>query len=143
MFPTLIDTGPLVALFNPHERRHALCMATIAALSSPLHTTWAVITEAMYFLQEERGIAGQRALWQFLILGKIEVHHLDATTFERCHALIEKYADTPMDLADATLVMLAEILNCRRIFTLDSDFMVYRINGHEKFDIIPDLNALD
>ena len=51
--------------------------------------------------------------------------------------LMEKYRDTPMDLADATLVAAAETLNITRIFTLDSDFQVYRINGRTPFEIIP------
>ena len=48
-----------------------------------------------------------------------------------------KYADLPMDLADATLVALAEERGQRRIFTLDSDFRVYRINGRGRFETLP------
>ena len=50
---------------------------------------------------------------------------------------MEQYKDTPMDLADASLVVLAEVLNVRRIFTLDSDFYVYRIHGKEDFEVFP------
>jgi uncharacterized protein len=50
---------------------------------------------------------------------------------------MERYADCPMDLADATLVVLAEERGISRIFTLDSDFHIYRINGRKRFDLIP------
>jgi predicted nucleic acid-binding protein len=49
-----------------------------------------------------------------------------------------KYADLPMDLADATMVALAEQRRERRIFTLDDDFRVYRLHGRQHFEIIPD-----
>jgi predicted nucleic acid-binding protein len=50
---------------------------------------------------------------------------------------MEKYKDRPMDLADASLVVASEILGTNKIFTLDSDFSVYRINGRKHFEIIP------
>ena len=50
---------------------------------------------------------------------------------------MEKYSDTPMDLADASLVAAAEGLGLHRIFTLDSDFQVYRINGSTAFEVVP------
>ena len=51
--------------------------------------------------------------------------------------LMEQYHDTPMDLADASLVATAALLNLRRIFTLDSDFYVYRINNAGVFEVVP------
>lgn len=50
---------------------------------------------------------------------------------------MQKYADTPMSLADATLVAVAEQLGLRRVFTLDSDFDVYRFRGRQRFDKVP------
>jgi uncharacterized protein len=50
---------------------------------------------------------------------------------------MEQYQDTPMDLADASLVVLAEVTGLKRIFTLDSDFYVYKINGKDSFDVVP------
>ena len=55
----------------------------------------------------------------------------------RAAHLMERYADRPMDLADATLVVLAEERGLSRIFTLDGDFHIYRINGRKRFDLIP------
>ena len=56
---------------------------------------------------------------------------------KRTRALMAKYRDLPMDLADASLVAAAEALNLKRVFTLDSDFRVYRFRSRQAFDIIP------
>ena len=56
---------------------------------------------------------------------------------DRMYSLMEKYQDMPMDLADASLVATAETLQLRRVFTLDSDFRVYRVNEREPFEIVP------
>jgi predicted nucleic acid-binding protein len=53
------------------------------------------------------------------------------------YALMLRYQDTPMDLADASLVACAETLNQKRIFTLDSDFYVYRFRDVEGFEVLP------
>jgi hypothetical protein len=51
--------------------------------------------------------------------------------------LMAQYQNVPMDLADASLVAVAESIRSKRIFTLDSDFYVYRLYGKEVFDVIP------
>ena len=59
------------------------------------------------------------------------------STRGRVRRLMENYSDLPMDLADATLVVLAETLGTRRIFTLESDFRMYRYRRRQPFDIVP------
>jgi len=94
------------------------------------------MTEAMYFLSELREWGGQNALWALVKKGEIEIHSPHPEEWKRVSELMEKYKDTPMDLADASLVSLAELKGFRKILTLDSDFAVYRINGKEPFEII-------
>lgn len=79
----------------------------------------------------------QRALWQMVNSGDLAIADLDSVGAARAQALMEKYRDTPMALADATLVALAEARGLRRVFTLDSDFAVYRFRGRERFQVIP------
>lgn len=69
--------------------------------------------------------------------GALVIHLSTEEETERMQALMEQYKDTPMDLADASLVALAEVLAVRRIFTLDSDFHVYRIHGKDAFEVFP------
>lgn len=72
-----------------------------------------------------------------MLSDRLVIAQLSRPTVERSAALMTKYADRPMDLADSTLVALAEQRDERRIFTLDSDFQIYRLHGRTRFDIIP------
>jgi predicted nucleic acid-binding protein len=102
-----------------------------------LLTTWPAFTEAVYLLARAGGAAGRQALWRLVFSDRLQIADLDRAALKRSAALMDKYADRPMDLADATLVALAEIRNQRRIFTLDDDFTIYRIHGRTRFDIVP------
>jgi len=99
--------------------------------------TWPVFTEAMYLLGDAGGWRAQRALWALLTRGDIEIVELAPDSVDRVRSLMEKYSDTPMSLAGATLVTVAEHLRLKRIFTLDSDFDVYRVRGRQRFERIP------
>jgi hypothetical protein len=101
-------------------------------------TTWPVVTEAMYLLGDAGGWPAQRALWAMIERGALVVADLQASDIGRARALMEKYPDAPMDIVDATLVAVAEARGLKRIFTLDSDFGVYRYRGREAFAVIPD-----
>lgn len=136
---TLTDAGPLVALIDADEPDHARCRDALNTVRLPLVTTWPAFTEAMYLLSRPGGGAvGSNALWRLLFSGRLEVAELDQPALERASRLMVKYADLPMDLADATLVSLAEHLGERRVFTLDGDFRVYRLHGRQHFELVPD-----
>ena len=78
----------------------------------------------------------QHTLWQLWQRGFLLIHNTEPGEYIRMRVLMEKYHDTPMDLADASLVAAAECLQLKSIFTLDSDFYVYRLNGVETFEVI-------
>lgn len=134
---TLTDAGPLVALIDADEPDHEVCTRALNALALPMVTTWPAFTEAMYLLGRAGGINGQQALWKLLLSRRLTIAELAHSACERSATLMTKYSDLPMDLADATLVALAEQRGERRIFTLDSDFHTYRIHGRSTFEIIP------
>jgi predicted nucleic acid-binding protein len=134
---TLTDAGPLVAIIDADEPDHDDCVSALRGLVLPLVTTWPAFTEAIYLLGRAGGLHGQRGLWRLVHTGRLVVADLTASAVERSADLMDKYADRPMDLADATLVALAEELGQRRIFTLDSDFLVYRIHGRQRFEVVP------
>jgi uncharacterized protein len=100
-------------------------------------TTWPVLTEAMYLLGDAAGWTAQRALWGMIEREVLLLAQLDASDVARTRALMEKYRDAPMDVADATLVAVAEARKLKRVFTLDSDFGVYRLRGRKAFELIP------
>lgn len=99
--------------------------------------TWPVFTEAVYLLGDAGGWKAQSALWILLAREDLEIIELSGETVERSRFLMEKYSDTPMSLADASLVAAAERLGLKRIFTLDSDFDVYRFRGRQRFERTP------
>lgn len=134
---TLTDAGPLIAIIDADEPDHDACLAAVEGLALPLVTTWPAFTEAMYLLGQAGGSKGQRALWRLVHTGRLVVADLSATALDRSAQLMDTYADRPMDLADATLVAVAEEHGHRRIFTLDSDFHFYRIRGRRRFDVVP------
>lgn len=133
----LCDTGPLVALLDADDVHHARCMTALSSLSGPLITTWPCLTEAMHFLGKARGWQAQSALWQFVWRDVLQVQSADEKQMRRIAELMAQYRDTPMDLADASLVAAAETLGATKIFTLDSDFFVYRLGNGAALAIVP------
>lgn len=134
---TLTDAGPLVALIDADEADHDACVSALRGLRLPLITTWPAFTEAMYLLSRAGGVTGHQALWKLLLTRRLKIIDLSRSAMERSAALMTKYADRPMDLADATLVAVAEERDEQLIFTLDSDFQIYRLHGRRRFKIIP------
>lgn len=100
-------------------------------------TSWAVLTEAMYLVGGLGGWPAQRALWDMIEKDALSVVGIQAPFAPTLRALMDKYKDVPMDLADATLVAIADAHGFKRVFTLDSDFKVYRYKGREAFELIP------
>lgn len=140
----LIDAGPLIAVLFRGDDYHIAVAPLFRELNCPFITTLPVITEAMYFLHAYAGNTGQAALWKMIHRGDLVLHHPDAHDLERMDELMRKYADLPMDFADASLVAMAEKLGLDRVFTLDrADFSVYRLHGKRSFSIVgPPLRAV-
>jgi len=132
----LVDAGPLVALVDADDQFHKKCVATLKVLREPLVTVWPAVTEAMYLLGDLP--KAQEALWEMLARGVVQFLPADLTDVPRMRELMSKYADRPMDLADAALVRVAEREVIRQIFTVDrKDFSVYRLHGRVRPNIIP------
>lgn len=132
----LVDTGPLIALFDPRDDAHDACYAYLQTVREPLVTTTPVLTEAFHILDPaSRGADNLRA---FVRGEGLTVWLLDSTALTRAFELMEKYRDHPMDLADASIIAGAEALGTRTVFTLDrADFSVYRVRrGHRHLPVI-------
>jgi predicted nucleic acid-binding protein len=132
----LVDTGPLVAIFHRNDRHHRECVRALRAMPPPLGTTWPVVTEAMYLLGFSA--EAQDELWGLIESRRLHLAGLDASDAPRVRALMRKYRDLRMDLADASLVAVAERDGINKVFTLDRrDFGVYRPAKLGRFSIIP------
>lgn len=131
----LVDTGPLVALFDPRDRQHRRATKILKTLRAPLWSTVAVLTEAFHMLQPQS--IGSRGLRDFLLRGGLGVWFFDRPTLMRAFELMEQYADHPMDLPDASLIVAAEALETRKVFTLDrADFNTYRIRRGHRYHMV-------
>lgn len=134
----LTDTGPLVALINRNDPNHAPCLAITKRLpAEPLLTTWACFTEAMYLVYRAGGYPAQAALWALHAAGMLVLHASAGDEVARMADLMGRHRDTPMDLADASLVATAERLAQRRVFSLDRHFYAYRLANGSAFEVVP------
>lgn len=120
----IIDAGPIIALFNAGDRHHDHCMQGLAAFAGRIVTTWPVITEASHMLAF--ALSAQLALLEWLERGALQIESLTLADIRYMKARMKKYADLPMDLADASLMSVAERQGISRIFTIDQDFSTYR-----------------
>lgn len=129
----LVDAGPLVALFDPKDPHHQRCRRTRRKIREPIQSTVPVLTEAFHLLSP--GSLGADCLRDFILRGGLGVWFLDGVRLARAFELMESYADHPMDLADASLVVAAETLLTRKVFTIDrTDFETYRVrHGHRHY----------
>jgi uncharacterized protein len=132
-----IDTGPLVALLDRNDAHHADCVRVLQGLPAvPLVTTWPCFTEAFYLLYKLGGRAFQKKLWAMRRANRLLILDATSTEIDRMEALMAQYGDVPMDLADASLVAVAEGRGYRKLFTLDSDFYVYRLADGSVLEVI-------
>ena len=132
----LVDAGPLVALVVRSDPAHTACMRSLSRMRGGLVTVWPAFTEAMHLVARYEGAID--AVWGLLASTAIAVARLDEDDVPRMRALMAKYRDLPMDLADAAIVRVAERERIRTVFTVDRrDFQIYRPSRLGRFTIVP------
>jgi hypothetical protein len=132
----LIDTGAILALLDRDDRWHRPCVAAFESFRLPLLTSVAVLTELFHLVGDApRDVEAARA---FVRSGAVSVASIDDGDLPALDALMVRYRDRPMGLADATLVHLAERESLTSVFTVDRNgFETYRIAGRQRFRIFP------
>lgn len=130
----IIDTGYWLALANRKDKHHGRALELFDTLDEPFITTWPVMTETCHLLLNRLGSISQLRFIQSWIRGAFEVYEIPPESDERIFVLMKKYQDLPMDLADASLVVLAEALGSGRILSTDErDFKSYRWKNRKPF----------
>lgn len=124
MQKTLIDSGPLIALFDGSDRHHQLVLECLRSYRGQLVSSWAVLTEVSHMLDFNLQVQLDFLAW--VERGALQVCDIAQTELLAIRSMMEKYGDLPMDLADASLLHLANRENIRQIISIDSDFDVYR-----------------
>ena len=125
----LVDTGPLIALFVARDKHHRRAVEFTKSCTATLFTTWPVVTEACFMLNAR----GKAALIAMIDSPALHVEDLKAADLGRLRELVEKYPR--MDLADASLIVLAEYLGVVDIVTIDrTEFeAIYRTKAGHSF----------
>lgn len=132
----LLDTGALVSLLDRSQRRHREFTDFFEAWTDQVVTTEAVLTESTHLLGRITG--GAIACLDFVLSGGALLVPATANSIRRARDLMNRYADCPMDFADASLVVLAEDIGTNLVLTTDQrDFSIYRIAGRRHFSICP------
>ena len=133
----LLDTGPWVALIDRSEAKHSDCVQWFKGFAGNIYSTEAVLTEVLYLLNFS--IIAQCAAMDFVLKSIVEVIPSNMQSLWKTKNLMKKYADLPMDYADATLVCLAAEAGIQNIATFDKkDFSIYTLPPRRKFNLVLD-----
>jgi hypothetical protein len=132
----LVDTGPIVAILSRRDQYHKTCVEALRDMPGPLFTCWPVITEATWLLRLDANAIQQ--LLSSIDLGLFEMLTLTTADAKPISAIMKKYRDIRIQVADAALVHLATRDGMDTVFTLDQrDFSVYRLPRGRQFRILP------
>lgn len=134
MTPVLIDTGPLVAAIDRHERWHEWAKRQVGQSLTPLLTCESVLSEAWFLLRATD--VGRASLLGLLEREALRVGFTAQDHLPRIAELMQRYADIPMSLADACLVRMSELIPDCVVLTLDSDFRIYRRHRRQKIPLL-------
>lgn len=120
------DTSAIVAAIKRNEQHHEWARTKFKELPQPIITCEAVVSECLFLLKPRPDV--QQDLLTLVASGVIKIDFSLSDDIERVIELTKKYENVPMSLADACLVRISEIKPESAVFTLDSDFSVYRKN---------------
>ncbi len=127
MISTLIDAGPVIALFDKDDQHHTSVLEFMREFRGRLISTWPVLTEVSYMLDFNKET--QLDFLDWVAEGGIEVVNLEQWQLIKVREVMDRYADLPADFADASLIVSAEARDVESIITLDSDFGVYKLSN--------------
>ena len=131
MHKILIDSGPMIALFDGSDKYHQLSVEFIKKNTAVLITTLASITETLHLLGFSR--LAQADFLEWVYAGAIEIEEIQGRDCYEIQQMMLKYADLPMDFADACLVFLADKFKINQVATIDRDFDIYRLKHNKPF----------
>ena len=127
----IVDAGPLIALFDASDKHHKEVIQRLEGFrlkdKGKLLTTWPVLSEVCYILHDHVHLKAQTDFIRWITQGGAALFNLNLEHLNKIIDLQEKYENIPMDLADATLLIVAQETGIHKIFSVDKDFGIYRI----------------
>jgi len=124
---SLIDAGPIIALFDNSDQYHNRVLSFIKEYRGRLTTTWPVLTEVCYMLDFSRKT--QLDFLDWIMAGGLDIYNIQKWQIGGIKECFNRYSDLPADFADCTLMEVAESENIESIITLDRDFSIYKLNS--------------
>ena len=137
MRPVLLDSSVIVALLDRSQPTHSECSEIVRALAGPLLTCEAVIAESCHLLRNLEG--AREAVLDNIAAGIFQISFQISQEASTLKALLRKYRDRRIDLADACLIVLASAYETADILTLDRDFRIYRWGKNRLFHILTEV----
>ncbi|MBN2546357.1 MAG: PIN domain-containing protein [Spirochaetes bacterium] len=134
MIKSLIDAGPVIALFDKSDNCHHNIINFFKKSNYKLYSTWPVITEVTYMLTFNINV--QLDFLNWISKKAIEIIDIDIKEIDKLIEMMKKYSDVPMDLADASLLYLAQEYKINKIITIDSDYYFYRTKNKKLLENI-------
>lgn len=128
----LVDAGPFIALFDRDDAYHGPVVAFLRQYRGSLVTTWPVITETSHMLGFNVNV--QINFLEWLTRGAVSIVNLGNEHLQKIIELSKKYSDVPMDLADSSLIVVAELTGIRDIISIDSDYRIYKTGSGRKLN---------
>jgi predicted nucleic acid-binding protein len=120
----IVDAGPLIALFDKDDKYHTSVINFLKEFNGNLITTWPVITEVSHLLSFNINV--QIDFLEWLKREAVKIVNLEFEHLDRIIQLTKKYSDMPMDLADSSLIVIAELTGINDIISIDNDYYIYR-----------------
>ena len=124
MQKTIIDSGPLIALFDKNDKYHQVVVDFFRDFQGEFITTWAVITEVTHML--DFNLKVQIDFLKWVELGALTLYNIEQSELQEIIKMMSKYTNVPMDLADSSLMYIAQKEKITDIVSIDSDFDIYR-----------------
>jgi len=120
----VIDSGPLIALFDKDDAHHSRSLKFVKGYNGQLFSTIAVMTEVSHLL--DFSTEAQLGFLDWVIDGGVNIVELSLRDLRMIRHVTEKHSDLPADFVDASLLAIAERLTIKNVISIDGDFYVYR-----------------
>lgn len=132
----IVDTGPLVAILDRSDHHHVICLETLKIIQPPMWTTWPVLTEVAWLIREQP--KGLQRLWTLVETGLLRIANLPESCLSEMAQIQKRFPTLHLQLADMTLLLVAERDERKTIFTLDRrDFSVIQKKSRGKLKLLP------
>jgi predicted nucleic acid-binding protein len=114
----LVDTSGLLANYDRSDRHHEAVVRTLARPQQRILSPF-VLAELDYLISTIAGQAAELAMLDDVARGAFQIEPFNAADVSAASAVIERYADLTLGLADASILVLAERYQCHDVLTLD------------------------